>query len=265
MEAASVCGLTVALTGAGCAGWFLSQAALCSAIPTLKKLASLRNDPLWRDELKKRLTKRAREWENARPALKRLKGRVKSSRRDGQLRREMPQVIRLLCISLDSGASLVQALEYAAEGSNGQMSRELKRAVWDLESGRSFSEAMKSLRRRTNGSEFDCLIVAMEIQHMCGGSLGAILESVSQMLQQTADLEEELVTKTTQARLSAKVVALMPLVVLLLLSLASPGFLGQFFESAAGVALLILALLLEAVGVVLVRRTLASSLGAGGT
>ena len=84
----------------------------------------------------------------------------------------------------------------------------------------------------------------------------AILESVSGMLQQNAELEEELTTKTTQAQLSAKVVACMPLAVLALLSLVSPGYLGQFFESAAGVALLAIALVLELVGLVLVRQSL---------
>ena len=48
----------------------------------------------------------------------------------------------------------------------------------------------------------------------------------------------------------------MPLVVLALLSLVSPGYLGQFFESAAGVALLAMALVLELVGLVLVRQSL---------
>ena len=86
--------------------------------------------------------------------------------------------------------------------------------------------------------------------------MAAVLESVSSMLQQNAEIEEELATKTTQAQLSAKVVALMPLVVLALLSVVSPGYLGRFFESSAGVALLLMAVVLELVGVVLVRQSL---------
>lgn len=254
-----------ALACSSLAGWFLSQSAFRRAALALRQVKLLRpGSPYW-GELKSKLVRRVHEWGSSNSKVVTIKERAQNSRRSKQLRREMPQVIRLLCISLDSGASLSQALEYAAEGSTGTMSRELKRAVWDLESGRSFSEAMGSLRRRTGGGDFDCLIVAMEIQHKCGGSLGAILESVSQMLQQTADLEEELVTKTTQAQLSARVVALMPITVLLLLSVVSPGFLAQFFGSAAGVALLILALLLEAIGVALVRKTLASGLEAGKT
>ena len=162
----------------------------------------------------------------------------------------------MLCIALDSGSSLVKALEYAAANSSGAMARELRGALWDMQAGLSFGEAMEGLRQRTGGSEFACLAVAMEVQHRCGGSMAAVLESVSSMLQQNAEIEEELATKTTQAQLSARVVALMPLVVLALLSVVSPGYLGRFFESSAGVALLLMAVVLELVGVVLVRQSL---------
>lgn len=189
---------------------------------------------------------------------------MRNARKKQELRQSLPQAIRLLCISLDSGGSLQQALVYAAENSTGAIARELKRAVWDVRAGRSFEEAMEGLRQRTGGGEFTCLVVAMEIQHRCGGTLSQILASVSQMLQQSADLEEDLATKTTQAQLSARVVALMPLVILALLSLVSPGYLGQFFGSAAGVALLVMAALLELVGVVLVRKSMAVDMGEAG-
>lgn len=187
-----------------------------------------------------------------RGALRRMQGQ----RRRQQLRQSLPQALRMLCIALDSGNSLVKALEYAARNSSGAMARELRHALWDMQAGRSFGEAMEGLRQRTGGSEFACLAVAMEVQHRCGGSMAAVLQGVSAMLQQNAELAEELATKTTQAQLSAKVVACMPLAVLALLSLVSPGYLGRFFESPAGVALLVLALVLELVGVVLVRQSL---------
>lgn len=191
------------------------------------------------------------------PRIRRLMLSIRGERYRQELRSSLPQAVRLLCISLDSGSSLQKSLEYAAKNSSGAVSKELGRAVYGLQAGRSFDEVMEELRERTGGGEFACLAVAMEIQHRCGGTLSQILESVSQMLQQSSDLEEELVTKTTQAQLSARVVALMPLVVMALLTLVSPGYLGQFFESSLGVLLLVLAVILELVGVVLVKRTLA--------
>lgn len=183
--------------------------------------------------------------------------RTRERRHAEELQRGMPEVLRLLCTALESGASLVMALRYAAENCDEPLAGELKRTVWDLEAGQGFDEALEKLRMRTGGSEFAYLAVAMEIQHQSGGSLTDVLESVAGLLQQTAELKDELRTKTSQGRLSSRIVTVMPFVLLALLSLLSPGYLANFLGSPLGICLFVLALMFEAVGILLVRRALA--------
>ena len=149
------------------------------------------------------------------------------------------------------------ALRYAADNCDDPLAGELKRTVWDLEAGQGFDEALENLRARTGGSEFAYLAVAMEIQHQSGSSLTNILENVSTLLQQSAELKEELRTKTAQGRLSSRIVALVPFVLLGILSIFSPGYLVEFLSSPLGICLFALAMLLEVAGVLLVRRALA--------
>ena len=179
-----------------------------------------------------------------------------------ELKLGMPEALRLLSIALDAGTSLVKALEYAADNCSEPLAGELKRTVWDLKAGQGLDEALQGLRARTGGSEFAYLSAAMEIQHRSGGSLGEVLASVSDSLRQSAELEEELRTKTTQGRLSARIVAWMPLALAALITVLSPGYFGAFFSSPLGVALLVTALLLEVAGVLLVKRALAVDLSA---
>lgn len=179
-----------------------------------------------------------------------------------ELKLGMPEALRLLSIALDAGTSLVKALEYAADNCSEPLAGELKRTVWDLQAGQGLDEALQGLRARTGGSEFAYLSAAMEIQHRSGGSLGEVLASVSDSLCQSAELEEELRTKTTQGRLSARIVAWMPLALTALITVLSPGYFGAFFSSPLGVALLVTALLLEVAGVLLVKRALAVDLSA---
>lgn len=169
---------------------------------------------------------------------------------------ELPEVLRLLCTALESGSSLVMGLRYAANNCNEPLSGELKRTVWDLEAGQSFDEAIRGLRNRTNGAEFAYLSVAMEIQHTSGGSLTEILKSVSLMLKQSAELKDELRTKTAQGRLSSRIVAGMPFALLAIFTIFSPGYLMGFFSSAFGILIFVFALLLEAIGILLVIRAL---------
>ena len=184
-------------------------------------------------------------------------GKAHERKRVEELQKGMPEVLRLLCIALESGSSLVMALRYAADNCDDPLAGELKRTVWDLEAGQGFDEALENLRARTGGSEFAYLAVAMEIQHQSGGSLTSILENVSTLLQQSAELKEELRTKTAQGRLSSRIVALVPFVLLGILSIFSPGYLVEFLSSPLGICLFALAMLLEVAGVLLVRRALA--------
>lgn len=191
------------------------------------------------------------------PLVARIASKAQEKRRIDDLQHEMPEVLRLLCIALESGSSLPAALRYAAQNSNGVLAAELDKTVWDLEAGHGFDEALERLRERTGGSEFAFLAVAMEIQHRSGGSLSDILNNVSTLLKQTSELKDDLRTKTAQGRLSSRIVSLMPFALLVILSLFSPGYLSGFLSSPLGICLFVFALLLEILGCVLVRRALA--------
>ena len=264
MEATSAAALLLALLLAAFAGWFAGRTLYVLFDDCAARLTDANGGkPVSATLLLGRARHELRGLLMRVPKLRQAQLRLQSATHRQQLRKGMPQAIRLICIALDSGASLNQALAYAADNSTGPIAKELKHAVWDVKAGRSFQEAMEALRARTGEGEFACLSVAMEIQHSCGGTLSVILASVSNMLEKSAELEEDLVTKTTQAQLSARVVAAMPVVVLALLSLVSPGFIVQFFKTSAGVFILALALLLEVTGAVLVRRSLAIDTGVG--
>lgn len=189
--------------------------------------------------------------------VSKLVARRRATRRAAAIEQGMPEVLRLLSTALESGSSLVMALRYAADNCSEPLAGELKRTVWDLEAGQGFDEALVKLRERTGGSEFAYLTVAMEIQHQSGGSLTSILDSVSTLLQQTAELKEDLRTKTAQGRLSSRIVTIMPFALLAILALFSPGYLIGFFTTPLGICLFVLAIIFELAGIMLVRRALA--------
>ena len=195
--------------------------------------------------------------------VSRARARRLEERRQEQMRGEMPEMLRLICIALESGSSLIRALEYAADTCTGPLADELGKCVWDLKAGQGFDEAMDKLRKRSKIPEFGYLAAAFAIQHQSGGSLRGVLESALESLKKVSELQESLLTQTAQGRLSARVVAAMPFAVLGLLTLMSPSYLADFFSSPLGVVMLILAALLEALGIVLVRRALAVDLSAG--
>ncbi len=246
MGAISAILLILALLGSFLSTFYM--ASLAHAFISRERRGARRQDTQLLQTTRERITSFA--------PISKLADNVSKKRRAEEFERGLPDVLRLLCTALESGASLTMALRYAAENCDEPLASELKKTVWDLEAGQGFDEAIENLRRRTGGAEFSYLAICMEIQHSSGGSLSEILNSTAEMLKQSAELKEDLRTKTTQGRMSSRIVAMMPFVLLAILSVFSPGYLSVFFESALGVLLFALALVLEAAGVVLVWRAL---------
>ena len=104
--------------------------------------------------------------------------------------------------------------------------------------------------------ELAFVAVALDVQHQTGGSISQVLDAARDTVESELELERSLHVQTAQARLSARIVSVMPFVLVALFSLVSEGFLEPFFNSAAGVALLLVVLSMQAAGVLAVRRML---------
>jgi tight adherence protein B len=125
-----------------------------------------------------------------------------------------------------------------------------------LETGGNAQEALAVFRRYEAVPELSFVAVALDVQHKAGGSLGPVLEAARESVEGEIDLARSLKVQTAQAKLSARIVTVMPFILIALFSFMSPGFLNPFFESVAGLALLSLALLMQAAGVIAVNRLL---------
>lgn len=185
-------------------------------------------------------------------ALAKVGGR--DQRRLAQMRAELPLALQALAGSIGAGQSNRQAFGYVAAQGSGPLNNEMKRVAWELDAGKSMDEALLGLSQRVPLAEMQLLCAAFRIQQRSGGSMQAVLESAAQSVRDSLELQRTLQVKTAQARLSARVVGLMPLALLALLSLVSPGYLGAFFSSAVGVVMFVAALMLDAFGLFLVHR-----------
>ncbi|MDR2586663.1 MAG: type II secretion system F family protein [Coriobacteriales bacterium] len=174
---------------------------------------------------------------------------------------QIPDVLHSLGICFSAGYSLQQAFEQIARDTPDPLGSELRQASFDVCAGRSIEEALSALEKRTKAADLCFAIIALEIQHRTGGGLRELLESAADAVIASADLRRQLTVQTAQARLSAKVVTVLPLALVAVLSVAMEGYLQSFFSSAAGLAVLFIALGMECVGVLLIRRILGVDLG----
>jgi len=159
-----------------------------------------------------------------------------------------------LADALGGGHSLRGALSEAAEAVPGAAGFELRRARSELEAGARTEVALEALRARARSPRLDSLVAACLLQRRAGGDLARLLRGLARSFEDQSRLEDEVKAATAQARFTGLVVVLLPLAGAGLAELASPGFLTGLAESALTAWLVGMALVLQVVGGVLIRR-----------
>ena len=175
-------------------------------------------------------------------------------RRLEEVRRQLPVAIDAIGSSLAAGQSVQQSIAYVAGNVDDPLGAELREVVWNLEAGRSLDSALEGLEQRLPLPEVRYLRLAFRVQGRTGGSMREVLKSANESLRDAAEFERTLRSTTAQARLSAKVVGLTPVVLLGVVTLFTPDYLGTFFGSVAGLSMLFTAVLLDVAGTLWIRR-----------
>ncbi|MEA5020774.1 MAG: type II secretion system F family protein [Gordonibacter sp.] len=184
-----------------------------------------------------------------------------SDRRRDAMREAVPQVLQSLATCFGAGLTLSQTFFQVAAEIRGPLSTSFSHAAYVLDTGGSAQEALSQFKVDAGVAELAFVAVALDVQHQAGGSLRQVLDAARDSVEGELALRRSLKVQTAQARLSARVVSVMPVVLVAVFSLLSSDFLAPFFASPAGYALLAAALGMQVAGVCLVRRAL--EVGAG--
>jgi tight adherence protein B len=110
------------------------------------------------------------------------------------------------------------------------------------------------MRSRSPSSPVGTLVAACLVQMRAGGDLAQLLRDCARTLEEQRRLEGEVSAATAQARFTGLLVVLLPVGGALLAELASPGFLAGLWGSFLTAWLVGMAVVLQVVAAVLIRR-----------
>ena len=156
--------------------------------------------------------------------------------------------------ALAGGHSLRGAVGAASRSLAGPPGRELRRVHAELELGARTEHALEAMRTRIRGHGIDTIVAAALLQREAGGDLARLLRDCARAADDAARLAREARAATAQARFTGLLVVLLPLGGALLAELASPGYLKGLASSFLTAWLAGLAIGLQAVAAVLIRR-----------
>ena len=187
--------------------------------------------------------------------------RTMQDRRRDAMREAIPDALRSMGACFQSGLSLLQTFQQVAGEVQEPLGSLFARAAHRMETGESAERALDVLRNGSPVAELAFVAVALDVQHQAGGSVKQVLDAARDTVESEIGLRRALRVQTAQAKLSARVVSVLPFVLIAVFSLVSEGFLAPFFESPLGIALLLLALGMQLAGIAVVRRMLAVEVG----
>lgn len=176
-------------------------------------------------------------------------------RRGERLASAAPAVARAIADALAGGHSVRGALGEAAHGGVPEpAASELRRLGAELALGDRTDTAIERWRARAGHPAYDAIAAAVLLQREAGGDLARLLRGLAEALEEQVRAEADARGLTAQARFTALIVAVLPLVGALLVELASPGYLTGLLVSPVSAILVATSFALQGLAWIAVRR-----------
>lgn len=182
--------------------------------------------------------------------------KAQSDKKIEEIREAIPDSLKLMSTCFASGYSLYQTFGQLAKETKNGLNKLYKRCTHILQTGGTISESLEPIKDSKSTPELAFVAVALDVQHHTGGSMKPVIESAREMIESKLELLRLLHVQTAQAKLSSRIVIVMPFALIAIFSIISPNFLQPFFSSLIGVVLFVIACLMQAAGIILVRKTL---------
>lgn len=181
-----------------------------------------------------------------------IRRRIERQRK--QLLRQLPDFLENMVRLAGVGNSLSMAFQTATAQVVPPLRPLLDNALVYTRGGLDLDRALQQAARPYRLPEIETLAVVLGTSLRIGGRSDQILQRMSDFLRDLEQVQQELTATTSETRMSAWVIGLLPPICALLMALFSPAFFQPMLEQSFGHKLLLGALGLEVLGAFLLYR-----------
>ncbi len=175
-------------------------------------------------------------------------------RRRARFARQFVEALTMMSSALKAGMALPRAVEEVVDEMPPPISQEFGFVLSEMHVGRRLDEALSAMARRLQLKELDLTVTAINVALRMGGNLNQIFESITHTIRNRDAVLEKVKTYTSSSKLSGYFIGCIPVFFLLVLNLLRPDFVSILFHSPQGNFVLGVALILEAMGFVMLIK-----------
>ncbi len=184
------------------------------------------------------------------PYLKFIRDRAN---RMAKFEEQLPEALDVIKRALKAGHPFNQALKLVAEDMEAPVSREFDFVFSEINYGSDVRRAMLGLLERMPSVSVMAVVTAVLVQKETGGNLAETLERITLVIRGRFKLYRRVRTLTAEGRLSAWILALVPLVLFAVVWFTTPDYLPTLIKHPMGMNLITAAAGLGVVGILWIR------------
>lgn len=166
----------------------------------------------------------------------------------------LPDCIETCTRSLRAGHSVISALEIVAQQSPEPAKTEFSEVFKKQNYGLPLTEALAQMMDRMPSEDLRVMITAFLVQRDTGGNLVEVLDRLVQVMRDRLRIQRDIRTHTAQGRLTGWILCLLPIVLLIIINIISPGYSKVLFHTDLGRRMLYAGLGLLFLGAFIIRQ-----------
>lgn len=176
------------------------------------------------------------------------------SKRGKKLNAQLPEALTIISNGLRAGYSFTQAMGVAARELDNPISEEFSKVLRDNSLGKPIEEALTDMAKRAEDEDIDMFVTALIIQRQVGGNLAEVLDTISETIRERVKLKGEIKTLTSEGKLSAVVITVLPIAIAIVIALINPEYIRTLVTTTIGLVMVAAAVIMEIVGIYLLRK-----------
>jgi tight adherence protein B len=171
-----------------------------------------------------------------------------------KLEEQMPDAIDVIKRALRAGHPFNAAIKLVADDMDQPIAKEFELTFSDLNYGGEVRRALLGLLARVPSVTVMALVTSVMVQRETGGNLAEILDQIAKVVRGRFRFERRVRTLSAEGKMSAWILVLVPFGLIVIMSIASPGYLPILLTSPLGHKMLYAASIMGVIGIVWIRR-----------
>ena len=167
---------------------------------------------------------------------------------------QLPDAIDMVKRALRAGHPFSGAIKLVADEMDDPVAGEFGTTFADINYGNDSRRAMLGLLQRVPSVTVMALVTSILVQRETGGNLAEILERISAVVRSRFKLQRKVKTLSAEGRMSAWILALVPLVLFAVIWVTSPDYLPMLLEEEAGQKMIIYGVVSAIIGIFWVKK-----------